>query len=383
MKNAKCTKQGKKFFHLVLLLLLSAGLVMSTGFSKAKTIAVDGNFSDWDNVDTLVDEADFTGTASEFAANGTTYYYNTTSDIWTTDEISGACKVNYDYMVAVDFIKLTNDNNYLYMLWERGTDFMDFRWDSDGGGNYYVYSATPVPAVAPNGEFSSTPSCVDHVIQAPAAFDHDMVISVDKDKNGTYDYYFVINVQYPEGWSADGSGYDTTGYILQDDGNGAYDGISSETMKTTFGESGFEVGISSSSYVGVRQEWRMSIDQIFTDLGINWASSVNVRYEAHSLDPSDASEVKSYTFARDKVIKLKINNKKKTRKSRINLNGKTVRGATVRVIVNSVDQGTASVNKGGTFHKRISLNKGANTIRVEAGHATKGSNNVTKTVTRR
>ena len=97
----------------------------------AKTITVDGVFSDWDDVTALVDETDFTGQSSEYSANGTTYYYNTATDSWqTTDPGGSVCKVNYDYMVAVDFIKLTNDNNYLYMLWERGTDFMDFRWDS-------------------------------------------------------------------------------------------------------------------------------------------------------------------------------------------------------------------------------------------------------------
>lgn len=136
MKNTKCTRQGRNFFRLALS-AATAVMIFSLSFfvAGAKTIVVDGDFSDWDNVDTLVDEADFAGTALEFSANGTTYYYNTDTDSWQTTEISNACKVNYDYMVAVDFIKLTNDNNYLYMLWERGTDFMDFRWDSDGGGN--------------------------------------------------------------------------------------------------------------------------------------------------------------------------------------------------------------------------------------------------------
>ena len=379
MKNAKCAKQGKKFFHLALFLFLSAGLIAPAGFLKAKTIAVDGDFSDWDNVDTLVDEADFTGSSAEFSADGETYYYNTSTDLWQTTEISNACKVNYYYMLAVDFLKMTNDNNYLYLLWERGTDFTDYRWET---GNYYIFSNEAAPSTAPNGEFSTTPPCVGHAITAPANFDHDMVISVDKDKNGTYDYYLVINITFPEGAYADGDMYETTGFILQDNGNGAYDGISSETMKTTFGGAGFEIGISAASHVGVRQEWKMSVDQIFSDFNINWGDSVNVRYEAHSDDPpTDASEVKSYTFERDKVLKLKVNNKKKTRKSSVRINGKTKRGATVRVIVNNVDLGTANVNKGGTFHKRVNLNIGANTIRVEAGHATKGSNNVTKTIT--
>ena len=367
--------------------LLPIGLALSIPLASwAKTINVDGVFTDWDDVTTLVDETDFTGQSAEFSANSPTYYYSTDTDSWsTTDPGTNVCKVNYNYMLAVDFIKLTNDNNYLYLLWERGTDFMDFRWDNDSGaGNYYTYSATAVPTSAPNGEFTGTPPCAGHVITAPAAFDHDMVISVDKDKNGTYDYYLVINVQYPAGWSADGQGYDTTGYVLQDSGNGAYDGISSETKLTTFGDDGFEIGISASSFTGVRQEWKMSINDIFTGLGINWGSSVNVRYEAHSLNPSDTSEVKDYTFAKDKVIKLKVNNKKKVRKTSVRINGKTAKGAAVIIYVNGVSAGTVKVNKGGTFHKTVShLRKGANTVRIFASHATKGTKNITKTVTRR
>lgn len=60
-----------------------------------------------------------------------------------------------------------------------------------------------------------------------------------------------------------------------------------------------------------------------------------------------------------------------------------MKNATVRVIANGVDLGTVSVSKKGKFAKKVNLNVGINTIRVEAGHATKGSKNVTKTITRR
>lgn len=374
------SKKIKAYLPLVGIALV---LPLVTG---AKTIAVDGVFTDWEDVATLVDETDFTGQSAEFSADSPTYYYSTDTDSWsTTDPGTNVCKVNYNYMLAVDFIKMTNDNNYLYLLWERGTDFMDFRWDNDsGGGNYYTYSATAVPATAPNNEFTGTPPCAGHVITAPTAFDHDMVISVDKDKNGAYDYYLVINVQYPAGWSADGQGYDTTGYVLQDNGNGEYDGIADETLKTTFGDDGFEIGISTSSFTGVRQEWKMSINDIFTGLGINWGDSVNVRYEAHSLNPSDTSEAKNFTFTKDKVIKLAVNNKKKTNKSSVRINGKTAKGATVKIYVNGVSAGTVKVNKGGTFHKTVShLQKGANTVRIFANHSSKGTKNITKTINRK
>lgn len=367
--------------------LLPIGLILALPLvTGAKTITVDGVFTDWDDVTTLVDETDFTGQSAEYSEDSPTYYYSTDSDTWsTTNPGTNVCKVNYNYMLAVDFIKMTNDNNYLYLLWERGTDFMDFRWDSDsGGGNYYTYSSTAVPTSAPNGEFTGTPPCAGHVITAPAAFDHDMVISVDKDKNGTYDYYLVINVQYAEGWSFGNQDYDTVGYVLQDSGNGAYDGIASETKLTTFGDDAFDIGISTASNIGVRQEWKMSIKDIFTDLGISWNSSVNVRYEAHSLTPSDTSEAQSYTFTRGKVIKLTVNNKKKTNKSSVRINGKTSKGATIRIFVNGASTGTVKVSKGGTFHKTVShLTKGANTVRIFASHATKGTKNITKTVTRR
>jgi len=366
---------------LSLLLLLALGLAPAMP-ALAKTINVDGIFTDWDDVTTLVDETDFTGQSSEYSANGTTYYYNTTTDQWqTTDPGGNACKVNYDYMVAVDFIKMTNDNNYLYLLWERGTDFMDFRWDSDGGGgNYYVYSSTAVPATAPDGEFSGTPPCAGHVLTAPVAFDHDMVISVDKDKNGTYDYYLVINVQYPQGWS--GGSYTTAGYVYEDNGNGTYDGRGTETLKTTFADAGFDIGISAASYTGVRQEWRMSINDIFADLGIDWGDSVNVRYEAHSTG-SDVSEAKSYTFARGREAKLKVSVKKRVKKSTVRVSGKAYKNSTVKVYVNGENLGDIRVTKKGKFAKRVQLQKGTNTIQVFASHATKGTKNVTKTVIRK
>jgi len=192
----------------------------------------------------------------------------------------------------------------------------------------------------------------------------------------------VINIQYPQGWDFSSS-YETTGYILEDNGNGAYDGISGETMKTTFGGAGFEIGISAASHVGVRQEWKMSIDQIFTDLGLEWNDSVNVRYEAHSLSPSDTTPVEAFTFQKDKTLKLKVSAKKRVRKSTVRVSGSTVKNATVRIFVNGEDKGAIKVTKKGKFAKRVSLNVGVNTIRIDASHPTKGTKNVAKTVTRR
>jgi hypothetical protein len=373
---------GKSFlFYLATLLTLILVPALS---SQAKTINVDGVFTDWDDVATLVDETDFTGSAAEFSAASPTYYYSTDTDSWsTTDPGTNVCKVNYNYMLAVDSIKMTNDNNYLYLLWERGTDFMDFRWDNEsGGGNYYTYSASPVPTSAPNGEFTGTPPCAGHVLTAPAAFDHDMVISVDKDKNGTYDYYLVINVQYPAGWSADGQGYNTIGYVLQDSGNGEYDGIASETKLTTFGGDGFGIGISASSHIGVMQEWRMSINDIFTKLGLKWKDSVNVRYEAHSTG-SDVSEAKAYIFTKDKKVKLTASAKKRTKKAKVTLKGKTAKGATVKIFLNGTDLGSIKVSGKGKFSKKLTLQKGANSVRVFSYHAKKGTKNLAKTITRR
>jgi len=369
---------------LSLLLLLALGLAPATP-TLAKTINIDGNFTDWDDVSTSFSGTPFTGSSSEFSANGTTYYYNTSTDAWqTTDPGGDTCKANYDYMVAVDSLKITNDNNYLYLLWERGTDFTDFRWDGASGGNYYIFSDQTVPTTAPNHEFTDTPPCAGHVIKAPANFDHDLVISVDTNKDGTYEYYLVINVTFPQNAWANGSMYETRGLVLQDNGNGAYDGVSSETLKTTFGDDGFEIGISTASNIGVKQEWKMSISDIFTDLGINWGSSANIRYEGHSLNPSSTTEVKSYTFAKDKTIKLKVNNKKKIKKSSVRLNGKTTKNTTVKIYMNGTDVGTVKVNKGGAFHKTITgLPKGASTIRIFASHASKGTKNITKTITRK
>jgi len=237
-----------------------------------------------------------------------------------------------------------------------------------------------VPASAPNNEFSGTPPCAGHVLTAPAAFDHDMVISVDKDKNGTYDYYLVINVQYPEGWS--GGSYTTTGYVYEDNGNGTYDGRAGETLKTAFGNDGFGIGISAASYTGVRQEWRMSINEIFTDLGLKWGNSVNVRYEAHSV-ASDTSDPQAYTFSKGKKVKLSASVKKTTKKTKVTLKGNTAKKATIKIFVNGADLGSIKISGKGKFSKKLILQKGANTVRVFASHTTKGTRNITKHITRK
>jgi len=365
--------------------LAPVGLVLALPLATlGKTITVDGVFTDWDDVTTSFSGTPFTGSSAEFSANGTTYYYNTATDAWqTTDPGGDTCKANYDYMVAVDSLKVTNDNNYLYLLWERGTDFTDFRWDGASGGNYYIFSDQAVPATAPNHEFTDTPPCAGHVLKTPANFDHDLVISVDTNKDGSYEYYLVINITFPQDTWANGSMYEARGLVLQDNGNGAYDGISGETLKTTFGNDGFEIGISTASNIGVKQEWKMSINDIFTDLGISWGSSANIRYEGHSLNPSSTTEVKAYTFAKGKKVKLSASVKKKTKKSQITLKGNTAKGATVKIFVNGTDLGTIKVSGKGKFSKKLSLQNGSNTVRIFASHAKKGTKNITKAITRK
>ena len=263
---------------------MGAALAMLFLFSSlkadAKTITMDGKFSDWEDVPLLISD-DITG----YPYTGTKYYYNLSTDAWQTSAISGTCMYTADRALDMGELKITNDADYLYILWKRGSDFMNYYWRRGDATEEIGFSNSAAIA------YQSNP-CEGRVITAPVAFDHDMVMSVDKDRNGTYDYYLVINISFAQGSVGD---YDTAGYIYQDNGNGTYT-RSEETLLETFGSNEYEVSCSAAAVdSAVLQEVKMDIGEIFSSLDLNWGDSVNVRYEAHS-DNSDVTSAAKYTF---------------------------------------------------------------------------------------
>lgn len=368
---------------------------------QAKTVTMDGTYSDWDDVSALVDEPEFSSNINEYTAHGTTYYFNTDTDAWQTTSLGlASCKANYERMIEINLLKLSNDENYLYGLWERGSDFPVYRYDSSNSNldsaEYEYFSNDPAPAdnpVLPGNTDPPVPNpCAGYILKTPAAFDHDMVISIDKDKNGTWDYYLVINVTFPKDHVytnyQENEFQATSGYIYQDNGNGEYDGRASETLLTNLGsssegEQSFFIAGNLEEHQGMRQEWRMSINSIFSDLGISWGSEVNVRYEAHSENPTDVTEAVSYKFTLG-TVKLTAKAKKKVKRSKVLVSGKTTKKASVSIAVNGGNSVSARVARNGKYRVFATLPViGANTIVVTASHSAKDSKSVTKSVTRK
>ncbi|MDD3487420.1 MAG: peptidoglycan-binding domain-containing protein [Candidatus Moranbacteria bacterium] len=268
----------KNFLGILVFGVLSFALSFS--FGQAKTITMDGEFDDWSNVPILVDDS-ITG----YPYSGTIYHFDNSSNSWVVGSDTGACMYTANRALDVGQLKITNDENYLYILWQRGSDFLNYYWRRGDATEEYQFSSSAAPSDNSN-------PCAGEIVTAPVDFNHDLVLSIDKDKDGSYDYYLVINVSFSTG--AYGS-YDTAGYIYEDNGNGTYD-RSEETLLTTFGTQEYDVSPSASAVMAsVLQEVRMDIGEIFDKLDLDWGESVYVRYEAHS-SATDQTDSAQYTF---------------------------------------------------------------------------------------
>ena len=86
------------------------------------------------------------------------------------------------------------------------------------------------------------------------------------------------------------------------------------------------------------------------------------------------------SFLGKKKIKLSVKKiPKRTTNTTVSVRGKTKKGASVSVSVNSLIQKTLTAGKGGRYNTTIDLESGLNTIRIMAGNS-KGSKTVTKRV---
>jgi hypothetical protein len=261
-----------------LFVFLSLFLLSSNFFLvSAKTITMDGSFSDWDDVDLLIDD-----TITDYPYTGTIYYFNNGTNNWQTDSISNACMYTQNRALDLGELKLTNDNDYLYILWKRGSDFLNYYWRRGDATEEYSFSNEAAPDVNSN-------PCAGEIVTAPVAFDHDLVLSVDTDDDDLSDYYLVIKVSFAEGAY---SGYNTAGYIYEDNGNGTYS-RNEETLAGTFGDTEYDVSPSGAAVMSaVLQEVKMDLGSVLSNLDLEWGDTVTVKYEAHSttIDETDTAE---------------------------------------------------------------------------------------------
>ena len=264
-------------YSLLFVTLLAPGLFQAS----AKTITIDTNFDDWDDVDIFVEDA-----VTDYPYSGTIYYFNTTTHAWQTEEIADSCMYTQNRAIDLGELKLTNDDDKFYVLWGRGSNFFNYYWrigDATEEGSF-----DDDPATADN----SNP-CVGEVVTSPAAFDHDLVVSFDIDNDGSYEYYFVVNVTFDE------EEYETLyalGYIYEDSGNGIYSS-GEEILVTVLHDDEYQIsGMDSDGGDLILQEASIGMDEILNNMDISWGDTVTIKYEAHS-EAIDTSDTAEYTFS--------------------------------------------------------------------------------------
>ena len=270
-------KVNLALFVFLLLIFLPSSLF----HANAKTITIDGSFDDWDDVDTFVEDA-----VAGSPYTGTIYYFNTTTHLWQTELIADTCMYTQDRALDLGELKLTNDNDNFYVLWERGSGFLNYYWRKDGATEEADFDDDPATAANNN-------PCVGEIVIAPAAFDHDLVVSIDIDNDDAFEYYIVVNITFDAGAYEDPN---ATGNIYEDNGNGIYS-KGTEILATSLNEPDYALSdVNTDGGELVLQEAKISMDTLLNNIDINWGDTVTIRYEAHS-DAVDVSDTAEYTFS--------------------------------------------------------------------------------------
>lgn len=349
---------------------LSGGL----NFTKADeitTITLNGEFSDWKDVPTLLTNVETW--YPDFLDKGATYYWNNERDGWQTEPIDNTCMYNEGRALDLGTIKFANDSNYLYFYWEKNSDYMNYFWKTfpnDPNNNTIDeqgFTSTPVTRYSDVAQ--SDPPCLGETIYNPTTYDHDMVYAFDTNLDMKNDYYLVMNVIAPIGTSGSDYQYSVTSYIYKDNGNGVYDTRGTEILLSELGSEYEQWPSNVACQNGVCQEGRIKINTFFTDLGLKWGSAVLVNYEAHSPTKLYGTAKSIYSFNKNNKLGLKITFPKKLRtttKSKATLlSGKVKKGSKITIYVNGKKKQsfTAGAAK---FTKKVSLKKGNNVVIVKA-----------------
>lgn len=348
---------------------------LSGGFYFAKadeiaTIKLDGQFTDWKDVPTLL-----THTQSWYPnLKGTIYYWNNDTDSWQTEALPNACMYNDGRSLDLGKIKFANDSNYLYFYWEKNSDYMDYFWRAKPGTDDYVideasFSTGPVPTLPDSQTNQSSPPCAGEIIYNPADYDHDMVYAFDTNLDRKSDYYLVLNIFAPKGSPGAAFSYTVTSYMYKDNGNGIYDGRTTETLISDLGTDYEQYPSATSCQNGVCQEGRIKINTFFTDLGIKWGESVLVNYEAHSFAGLFKTKKSIYSFNKKNKLGLTITSPSKLRSEvkdkKVTIKARVKSGSKIRIYVNGKKKASflATSKK---FSRQVSLKKGLNIVIVKA-----------------
>lgn len=362
------------------LFFLWLGFVSSFCFFRwveAKTITIGGTFDDWVGVEKTI-----TDSLEGYPFSGTTYYYNLASDSWqTSDPGTSTCMVNYDQMLDVGDIWVTNDNNYLYFKIRRGSDFTSYYWRRSGETEWGTFSDSAASS------YNSNP-CSGRIITTPAVFERSLVFHFDTDTDSLSDYYIVIDAAFDAGKApAEGLGrldedfYSHTAYLYKDNGDGSF-AESDEEKLATLGSGDYALSTTlSADEGGVLQEIKVDLPDILENFGISQEGTVGIHCEVSGSESGDITDSASYAVIGDNEIKLTPRMVDRTKKVKVRIAGKTVKGAAVNIFVDGIDQGTVRVKKNGKFSKKVPLSVGTNKMRIAAYNSV-GTKSYMRSVTR-
>ncbi len=372
----------KKIAKILALALLPVMCLTLSGFQTARasettTITLDGQFTDWANVPTLLTNKETW--YPDFLNKGATYYWNNDTDAWQTEALDNACMYNEGRALDLGTIKFANNADYLYFYWEKNSDYMNYFWKTfpNDSNNTTIdeasFTSGPVSTLPDAQANQSSPPCANETIYNPANYDHDMVYALDTNLDLKNDYYLVMNIVAPQGTPGSDYSYAVTTYIYQDNGDGIYNGRGTETLVSNLGSDYEQYPSAGLCKNGVCQEGRVKINTFFTDLGLKWGSSVIVNYEAHSAAKLYSTKKSVYTFNKKNKFGLRVTAPKqsfvKTTKKSIILNGTLKKAAKVNIFRNKKQ--VYKLANGKKFSKTIALKKGRNVIKIKAQNGSK------------
>ncbi|MDI6777919.1 MAG: hypothetical protein QMD77_01905 [Patescibacteria group bacterium] len=368
--------QRHRFFLGAVLFLI---FMLFSGHVFARTIDIDGDFSDWTDTPKVI-----SGSLADYPYAGTTYYYNLTSDAWqTSDPGYSTCMFSENRALEVSELWMTNDNNYLYLKLRRGMAFSKYFWLRGDEVELGSFLNEPAPSIDSN-------PCAGRVVTAPNDFRHDMVLNFDKDRDGRFDYYLGFDIIYDKGAYAnkdsgqtDKNFFSLEVHILEDGGDGIYTGDSDEVTLASLGNGEYEVSPSiASDSGGVLQELRADLGKLLSYTGMSREQIYNIRYASHS-ENLNVTSTGSFAIEKSDPVRLSAFVPRKAKKAAVQVRGKTAAGTNLRILVGGEEQKSFDVGESGRFRKKISVGFGEQSVQLVAQHASKGTNNISRAVTRK
>lgn len=250
--------------------------------SWAETITIDNDFSDWEDIASLA-----VGTENITGQD----YWDVSGSWSTTNPDDDTLIVNQEKMLDILDFKMTNDNENLYVMMQAVYPFLMAKDEATGVFYPFGYPLTYDPV---------TGQPLTFVPDAPADFDHFMVLSFDVNSDDQFDYFGAMNFS----WAAGSGGEDAMTIvrtIYQDDGDGIFTPDTDTVLSSvTNPEETVSAEVMLEAGEGMTEN-RIEVSQPMDDEGLSFlqiGETVLVRLETHS-DIGDYTDTAEYTIQGD------------------------------------------------------------------------------------